>query len=534
MRGGLYQGKFISHLVGATVRSYPGEWAKIDGNYSTTTSSIMDATATSAASTVTFNGTVRFTPGNTVYVENEFIQINVANSDGSYRVIRGWGGTTPTAHTVGAPVRMFGNTFEVNGNTTIYRDFEVYNSNPNRSFVTSGPGGYLRDGDGVTVFGDDLKFINMVVHDNLDGFFLAEIADNTEVYGSIIYNNGHVASDRPHGHGLYIQNDIGRKTISDVISFNNFALGMKAYGANLGHSNRVYFDGVTSFNNGSPGYFPNNPTPFPTDTNRRYGNMEIGSDFYPSDDVSVTNSYLYHQPGTVVEIPGLSLGRAPSGGNTNAAIRNNYFAEPGDPISFNLWSFVQVTGNTFYHYENSYGKIALIRGSNTGITWDNNTYFSPSAILNCIGGNKRVPFYAFGATGTCGAGGSLDFNEWKQATGFDANSTFNTVKPTGNKTFVRANRYQTGRANITIFNWDKSNTVAVDLANAGLLPGQRFEIRNVQDYFGAPVLSNQTYTVGTSLTLPMTGLSVAAPIGHIYTPASTCPEFCVFEVVPLN
>ena len=154
--------------------------------------------------------------------------------------------------------------------------------------------------------------------------------------------------------------------------------------------------------------------------------------------------------------------------------------------------------------------------------------------MNCVGGNKRASFYGFGATGTCGGGGALDFSEWKQATGFDTNSAFSTTRPTGSKIFVRPNQYQTGRANITIFNWDKSNTFAVDLANAGLLPGQRFEIRNVQNYLGAPVLSNQTYTVGTPLTLPMTGLSVAAPIGHSYTPASTCPEFCVFEVVPLN
>lgn len=309
---------------------------------------------------------------------------------------------------------------------------------------------------------------------------------------------------------------------------------MKAYGAFQGHSNGVYFDGVTSFNNGSPGYYPGNPTPYPNATNRRYGNMEIGSDDYPSNDISVTNSYLYHQPGTVVEIPGIWLGRTPTGGNTGAVIRNNYIAEPSDNITFNMWSNVQVTGNTFYLYENSYGKIVLVRGTNTGYIWNNNTYFSPSAILTCPTEQKRAPFWAFNLIGTCGGGGALDFNEWKQSTGFDANSTFSPTRPTGKQIFVRPNLYEAGRANVTIFNWDLSPSVTVNLANAGLTAGQRFEVRNVQDYFAAPVLANQTYSAGMTITLPMTGLSVATPIGHAYTPANTCPEFCVFEIVPQN
>ncbi|MEQ1764374.1 MAG: FG-GAP-like repeat-containing protein [Pyrinomonadaceae bacterium] len=533
MRGGTYYGKYLSNLVGATLRSYPGEWAKIDGYYTTIISAPLPAAAPLTISTMSVNGTVRMSAGATVYVENEMIQINVANPDGTYRVVRGWGGTIPSAHNTGAGVRLDGTTLEMHGSNTIYRDFELTNSNPNRSFVTTGPGGLLRDGDGIRVVGDYLKLINLIVHDQLDGLFLTEGADYTEVYGAIIYNNGHVASDRPHGHGLYIQNNTGRKTMTDIISFNNFGLGMKAYGANLGRANGVYFDGVTSFNNGSPGYYPGNPTPFPTASNRRYGNMEIGSDDHPSNDISVTNSYLYHKPGTVVEIPGLWLGRNPAGGNTNAVIRNNVIAEPSDPITFNMWTNVQVTNNMFYLYENSFGKIALVRGINSGYVWDNNTYFSPSALLTCPVGTKRAPLWAFNLLGTCGSGGSLDFNEWKQGTGFDAISTFSATRPTGKQIFVRPNQYESGRANVTIYNWDLNNTVVVNLSSAGLVAGQRFEVRNVQNYFAAPVLANQTYSAGMTITLPMTGLSVATPIGHSYTPASTCPEFCVFEVVPL-
>ncbi|NOT49405.1 MAG: Ig-like domain-containing protein [Acidobacteria bacterium] len=534
LRGGLYRGKFISNLVGATVRSYPGEWARIDGYYTTTTSTSLVAAVPLAASNVSFNGSVRLTPGNQAYIDNELVQINVANADGSYRVVRGWGGTAPVAHGAGAPVKLYGTGFVVDGANTIYRDFELLNSNPVRSFViTSGQGGFLRDGDGINVVGDDLKFINLVVHDNLDGFFLTEGAANTEVYGCIIYNNGHVASDRPHGHGLYIQNDTGRKLISNVISFNNFALGMKAYGASVGRANSVYFDGVISFNNGSPGYFPGNPTSFPNGINRRFGNLEVGSDDTPSNDISIINSSLYHKAGTEVEIPGIWLGRNPAGGNTNAVIRNNYVVEPSDAITFNYWSNVQVTGNTFYQHEGSFGKIVFLKSTNSGFTWNNNTYFAPAAILNCPTEQKRAPFYALGATGTCGGGGALDFNEWKQATGFDTTSTFSPTRPTGKQTTVRANAFEAGRANVTVYNWDLSSTVTVNLATAGLAPGQRFEVRNVQDYLGASVLSNQTYSAGMTISLPMSGLSVATPIGLPYTPTSTGPEFAAFVIVPL-
>ena len=50
-----------------------------------------------------------------------------------------------------------------------------------------------------------------------------------------------------------------------------------------------------------------------------------------------------------------------------------------------------------------------------------------------------------------------------------------------------------GRANIAIYNWDRLPSVNVDLSTAGLGIGQSFEIRDVQNYFGAPVVRT-TYT----------------------------------------
>ena len=65
---------------------------------------------------------------------------------------------------------------------------------------------------------------------------------------------------------------------------------------------------------------------------------------------------------------------------------------------------------------------------------------------------------------------------------------------------------------------------------SGILPvGGRYEIRNAQDYYGPPVVS-ATYD-GRPLRLPMTGLTVAKPVGVATAPAATAPRFNVFVLV---
>ena len=110
------------------------------------------------------------------------------------------------------------------------------------------------------------------------------------------------------------------------------------------------------------------------------------------------------------------------------------------------------------------------------------------------------------------------------------NNTYLSARPTGTKVFVRPNQYEAGRANITIFNWNLNNSVSVDLS-AVLPVGTGYEIRNANDFFGAPVTSG-TYA-GGSVTIPMTGLSVAAPVGWS-APAPLGPEFGVFVLLPAS
>ena len=110
------------------------------------------------------------------------------------------------------------------------------------------------------------------------------------------------------------------------------------------------------------------------------------------------------------------------------------------------------------------------------------------------------------------------------------NNTYTTTRPTSLQVFVRPNAYEAGRANITVFNWPNQSSVSVDLTGV-LAPGTGFEVRNAADFLGAPVLTG-TYN-GGSISLPMTGLSVAMPVGWS-APAATGPEFNVFVVLPAS
>jgi hypothetical protein len=83
-----------------------------------------------------------------------------------------------------------------------------------------------------------------------------------------------------------------------------------------------------------------------------------------------------------------------------------------------------------------------------------------------------------------------------------------------------------------VINWSRQGTVQADLSGV-LQSGDTYEVRNAQDFYAAPVVSG-TYG-GGSVTLPMTGLSVAQPVGNAPRRAEpTGPEFNVFVVLRTN
>jgi hypothetical protein len=126
----------------------------------------------------------------------------------------------------------FESTLQVNGAYAWYWGFEVMRSDPDRVTDISGsspPDLSRGHSNGVNVFGHHIRLINLVIHDDGQGVGFWTPAEDSEIYGSIVYNTGWLGPDRGHGHAIYTQNLNGTKRIYDNILFNQFSYGIHAY-----------------------------------------------------------------------------------------------------------------------------------------------------------------------------------------------------------------------------------------------------------------------------------------------------------------
>lgn len=146
----------------------------------------------------------------------------------------------------------------------------------------------------------------------------------------------------------------------------------------------------------------------------------------------------------------------------------------------------------------------------------NNVFVSDTALMfNCsattLSGNHIYGGYNFPA-------------------GTYSSNTYYSARPAGSWVTVRPNRYEPGRGHIVIYNWARAGQVAVNLAQAGLAPGDGYEIKDAQNFYGPPVV-NGVYNGGT-VNVPMTSNVVALPIGNAHvTPQHTGLDFGVFVVL---
>ncbi len=123
---------------------------------------------------------------------------------------------------------------------------------------------------------------------------------------------------------------------------------------------------------------------------------------------------------------------------------------------------------------------------------------------------------------------------WGAVDGFDPaafpdNQWYPESAPTGATVVLRPDVYDPDRARIAVFNWDAAAEVAVD-PSAVLAPGDSFELRDAQDYFGAAVLSGD-YD-GTDVMVPMVSRTAAAIVGTPATPyVHTSAQFGAFVLL---
>jgi len=138
----------------------------------------------------------------------------------------------------------------IDGSYTTIRDVEIYWDgwlSRLSSQASSDPSDLIRK----TLGGNstNLKLINCIIRDLGSPFFGTSML-NLELYGCVIYHNGWSAPDRGHGHGIYVQNSTGIKTIKDCIIFNNFGWGIHAYSSSGNNLKNLIFEGNTCFGSG--------------------------------------------------------------------------------------------------------------------------------------------------------------------------------------------------------------------------------------------------------------------------------------------
>jgi hypothetical protein len=511
LRGGTYKGKFNSNLSGSatspiTLRSYPGEWAVIDGYVTTTLGTSLNTTQTS----LTLANASAFPNGSQVSIADqadpgseEQLALNGKSGNSFSNVGRSWFGTPRLSHSIGATVVLGGNQLTISGSRCIYRDFEIKNSDPARTQIplNSQNSPHLR-GEGLFVSGGLNRFVNLVIHDCQEGIFIGPGGFGSEVYGCIVYNNGYVAGGVHNGHGVYaIHSDtVNTLFIKETLVFNNSNFGIKDDSQN-GDAVNIWHEGDVTFNNGS----------WTQDSNRRTGLLAASNNGI-ADKITVKNCFFYLPAGHSGQQLKLGIGGANNG---QATVTGNFIAGGGQAIEVEKWSPLIFTGNTLHATNNQIGNSEMIlykpQSGTPSVSWNNNTYWNQIT----------------GAVGYYPAAGSSSrtFTQWKSDTTFDAAST-QTVGASANWVLIRPNIYEAGRANIIVYNWTGATSIDVNLSGV-LASGDAFSVYAAESY-GSPVLTG-TYTGGT-IAIPMTAATVAQPVGWTTTIATLRPRFGVFVI----
>jgi len=420
---------------------------------------------------------------NTTLTGTASAPIVVRQYPGERAILDANGGTSGTTR---------GDFFIVSGNYSVFWGFEVMDSDLNRT-STSRP-------NLVIANASHLKFINLIVHDGGIGFYTYPEQSDIEIYGCVIYYNGWQQPDFGNGHGIYSKSTAGPVYLRDNIVFDQFGYGIHVYAnAGSGGVNNIHVEGNVSFNNGSIDTDPNSPS-----ANLLYG----GGD--PATGGSIVDNMTYFSPN--VGQHNLMIGYSGTA-NISLTAQNNYAVGGQTVFEVGYWQALTMSGNSAFGAASD--PVNLRSAATGGFQLSNNRYYRDPTL--------RAWLYS---------GTSYTFGGWQQAAGVGATDQAQAATPTQPQVFVRPSRYEVGRGNVIIYNWGRQASVAVDLSGV-LQVGSRYEIRNVENFFAAPVASG-TYG-GGSVSIPTSGVTPAQVVGGSPTaPPRTGPDFDVFVVVTVS
>jgi hypothetical protein len=271
---------------------------------------------------------------------------------------------------------------------------------------------------------------------------------------------------------------------------------MQAYGVTAPYSGGDLQDNV----------YANSGAPLGTATRNR--NAVIGPESQQIPSINIVRNHFYHQPNT--NSYGVILGYG-AGINT-ATFSNNYVVGGSTQLEIENTNSLTGSGNQIYSATANVGGYVKITAINSNFSWNGNTYHN-AGTQTLFANNANL----------------YNFTSWRAATGFDSGGTATAVAMP-NQVIVIPNSYEPGRANVIIYNTSGASTVQINLTQAGLTNGQTYEIRDAENYFG-PLVRTGTYnSTSPTVSIPMTGLTVAQPVG-LPAPTHTAPEFGTFVVI---
>jgi hypothetical protein len=186
-------------------------------------------------------------PGATIWLEGGVYKGGITSvltgRANSPIVVRAAPGASPVIDGATSEARQSGAALEVRGAHTWFWGLEVTYSGTSR--VDSGSPTTPHGVSATQSTG--IKFINMVVHDMPgQAVGLWSESTDTELYGSLIFNNGTNQFD----HGVYAQNRDGVKRLEDNVIFGQASHGIHVYGSEAAFLDHFRILGNAVFNNG--------------------------------------------------------------------------------------------------------------------------------------------------------------------------------------------------------------------------------------------------------------------------------------------
>jgi len=192
------------------------------------------------------------------------------------------------------------------------------------------------------------------------------------------------------------------------------------------------------------------------------------------------------------------------------------------PLGMAHSSSAVITGNNLQQDTTNYVTVFANKSgvANSSYTINNNHYYQ--------GGS--TPFVHADSTGAVTYN---TFSQWQSSTGWDSTAsgaTYTNGLISGTNVGYVANAYETGRGNFAVINFAGATSASLPLGGLGLVNGNTYEVRNAYDW-GAGAIATGTYSSGSpNVTVSLSSLTTATPLGMTYTEPNPAPTFAAFIV----